>query len=234
MLGWLTQHVTASPLTYLVVALAAGGDVILPLIPSETLVITAAVLAAQGRLSLWLIVPPVAAGAFIGDNVVYWLGRGVGDPVSRRLFKGETARRRLEWAERAIRGHGARLVLAGRFIPGGRTASTFAAGTLDLAYPSTRSGATRWRRGSRSATWPGQPCPRSSARRPSRRTARTTCSSRRPATRVPMGRMATARTAAACSCGRPSTGGSCSAASRARRWPPPAPRTPADGGATPA
>jgi membrane protein DedA with SNARE-associated domain len=134
MLGWLTQHVTASPLTYLVVALAAGGDVILPLIPSETLVITAAVLAAQGRLSLWLIVPPVAAGAFIGDNVVYWLGRGVGDPVSRRLFKGETARRRLEWAERAIRGHGARLVLAGRFIPGGRTASTFAAGTLDLAY----------------------------------------------------------------------------------------------------
>jgi membrane protein DedA with SNARE-associated domain len=134
MLHWLTQHVTGSPLTYLVVALAADGDVIVPLIPSETLVITAAVLAAQGRLSIWLIVPPVALGAFIGDNISYWLGRGVGDPVARRLFTGEKARGRLEWAERAIRRHGSLLVLVGRFVPGGRTASTFAAGTLSLAY----------------------------------------------------------------------------------------------------
>jgi membrane-associated protein len=134
MFHWLTQNVTASPLTYLVVAVAAGGDVILRLIPAETIVITASVLAAQGRLSIWLILPPVAVGAFIGDTVCYWLGRGVGDPVARRLFRGEKGRARLEWAERAIRGHGPLLVLVGRFIPGGRTASTFAAGTLCLAF----------------------------------------------------------------------------------------------------
>jgi membrane protein DedA with SNARE-associated domain len=134
MFHWLTQQVTGSPLTYLVVALAAGGDVLVPLIPSETLVITAAVLAAQGKLSIWLIVPPVAAGAFLGDNACYWLGRGVGDPIARGLFKGEKGRRRLEWAENAIRGHGPLLVVVGRFVPGGRTASTFAAGTLELGY----------------------------------------------------------------------------------------------------
>jgi membrane protein DedA with SNARE-associated domain len=134
MFDWLTHAVTGSPLTYLVVALAAGGDVLLPLIPSETIVITAGVLAAQGRLSIWLVVLPVAVGAFIGDNAVYWLGRGVGDPIARRLFKGEKARGRLEWAERAIRAHGPLLVVVGRFIPGGRTASTFAAGTLCMAY----------------------------------------------------------------------------------------------------
>ena len=134
MFDWLTQQVSGDPLTYLVVALAAGGDVLLPVIPSETLVITAAVLAAQGKLSIWLIVPPVALGAFVGDNICYWLGRGVGDPIARRLFKGEKGRGRLDWAENAIRGHGALLVVVGRFIPGGRTASTFAAGTLCLGY----------------------------------------------------------------------------------------------------
>jgi membrane protein DedA with SNARE-associated domain len=133
MFDWLTQQVTGNPLTYLVVALAAGGDVLVPLIPSETLVITAAVLAGQGKLSIWLIVLPVALGAFLGDNACYWLGRGVGDPIARRLFNGEKGRARLKWAENAIRGHGL-LVVVGRFIPGGRTASTFAAGTLVLGY----------------------------------------------------------------------------------------------------
>jgi membrane protein DedA with SNARE-associated domain len=135
MLHWLTQQISGGgALPYLVVALAAGGDVLLPLIPSETLVITAGVLAAQGRLLIWLIVPSVTLGAFIGDNASYWLGRGIGDPVARRLFKGEKAHARLEWAENAIRGHGPLLVVVGRFIPGGRTASTFAAGTLCLGY----------------------------------------------------------------------------------------------------
>jgi membrane protein DedA with SNARE-associated domain len=135
MLDWLTREISSGgALPYLVVALAAGADVLLPLIPSETLVITAGVLAAQGRLLIWLIVPVVAAGAFVGDNACYWLGRGIGDPVAQRLFKGEKAHDRLEWAENAIRGHGPLLVMVGRFIPGGRTASTFAAGTLCLGY----------------------------------------------------------------------------------------------------
>jgi membrane-associated protein len=134
MFDWLTDAVTASPITYLVVAVAAGGDVLFPLIPSETIVITAGVLAAHGALSIWLIVPLAAVGAFAGDNASYWLGRKVGDPLARRLFGGERSRARLEWAERAIRRHGPLLVLVGRFVPGGRTASTFAAGMLELRY----------------------------------------------------------------------------------------------------
>jgi membrane-associated protein len=133
-MDWLIEHVTGTPTTYLVVALAAGLDVVLPIVPSETIVITAAVLAAQGSLSIWLLVPCAAAGAFVGDNVAYWLGREVGDPVARRLFRGEKARGRLRWAERAIERHGPALIVVGRFIPGGRSASTVAAGTLQLPY----------------------------------------------------------------------------------------------------
>jgi membrane protein DedA with SNARE-associated domain len=131
---WLTQEVGQSAATYPVVFAAAGLDVLVPLIPSETIVITASVLAAQGELFIWLIVPLVALGAFLGDNLCYLLGRKLGDPVADRLFKGEKGQARLQWAEEALRRRGAILIGIGRFIPGGRTATTFAAGTLEMPY----------------------------------------------------------------------------------------------------
>jgi membrane-associated protein len=131
---WLTQEVGQSAVTYPVVFAAAGLDVLLPLIPSETIVITASVLAAQGELLIWLIVPLVALGAFLGDNLCYLLGRRIGDPIADRLFTGEQGQARLRWAEEALHRRGAILIGVGRFIPGGRTATTFAAGTLEMPY----------------------------------------------------------------------------------------------------
>jgi membrane-associated protein len=131
---WLTQEVGQSAVTYPVVFAVAGLDVLIPLIPSETVVITASVLAAQGDLFIWLIVPLVALGAFVGDTLCYLLGRAIGDPVADRLFKGEKGQARLLWAEEALRRRGAVLIGVGRFVPGGRTATTFAAGTLEMPY----------------------------------------------------------------------------------------------------
>ena len=134
MFDWLTQAVSGGATGYLVVLAAAAGDVVLPLIPSETIIITAGILAGRGDLSVVLIMVAAAVGAAIGDNAAYWLGRGVGDPIARRLFRGEKGQRRLRWAERAITAHGPLLIVAGRFIPGGRTASTFAAGTVSFPW----------------------------------------------------------------------------------------------------
>lgn len=134
MFEWLTQEVSQSPLTYPVVLAAAGLDVLIPLIPSETIVITAGVLAAQGDLLIWVLVPAVALGAFLGDNLCYWLGRKIGDPIADRLFDDEKGQARLQWAEEALRRRGAILIGVGRFIPGGRTLTTFAAGTLEMPY----------------------------------------------------------------------------------------------------
>jgi membrane-associated protein len=133
-LDWITQDVSHSVATYPVVAFAAGADVLFPLIPSETIVMTAAVLAAQGELLIWAIVPAVALGAFLGDNLCYLLGRRIGDPIADRLFADEKGQARLQWAEEALRRRGAILIGVGRFIPGGRTATTFAAGTLEMPY----------------------------------------------------------------------------------------------------
>jgi membrane protein DedA with SNARE-associated domain len=131
---WLTEAIQNGPIAYLVVLFASGGDVVFPPVPSETIVVTAGVFAAKGDLFLGFVIPLAATGAFIGDNLAYWLGRGIGDPVADRLFKGEKGRERLQWAERAIAKHGGTLIVLGRFIPGGRTASTFSAGTLEMDY----------------------------------------------------------------------------------------------------
>lgn len=134
MFDWLTHEVSQSAITYPVVGFAAAADVLIPLIPSETIVITASVLAAQGELLIWVLVPTVALGAFVGDNLCYLLGRRIGDPVADRLFADDKGQARLQWAEEALRRRGAILIGVGRFIPGGRTVTTFAAGTLEMPY----------------------------------------------------------------------------------------------------
>jgi membrane-associated protein len=132
--GQFTQLVSdASGWAYAIVFLLAFLDAVVPVVPSETVVITAGVVAASGDLSLLLIVPLAAAGAFAGDNAAYWLGRGYGRRVEARFFSGEKARKRILWAERQLSERGGELIAVGRFIPGGRTAVTLSAGTL--RYP---------------------------------------------------------------------------------------------------
>ena len=85
MFDWLT-HVQASPLTYLAVLGACALDAVLPIVPSEAVVIAASVLAAKGELSIWLIALAAAAGGFLGDTGSYLLGRTAGALAARRLF----------------------------------------------------------------------------------------------------------------------------------------------------
>ena len=114
--------------TYPLVFGVAMLDAFFPLVPSETVAITAGVLAGSGRLSVPLCIAAAAAGAFAGDNVSYGIGTWLGERTVKRLFRGEKARRGFEWAERMLAERGTYLVVVARFIPGGRTATTFSAG----------------------------------------------------------------------------------------------------------
>ena len=132
-----TQMVAdASGWAYLIIFVFAFLDVLVPIVPSETAVITAGVVAAAGDLSLPLIIPIAAAGAFLGDNTVYYIGHRFGGRARDRFFGGEKARKRIEWADEQLAERGGELIIVGRFIPGGRTAVALSAGTLGY----------RWRR----------------------------------------------------------------------------------------
>jgi membrane-associated protein len=123
----------SSEWAYVIVFLFAYLDVLVPIVPSETAVITAGVVAADGDLSLALIIPLAAAGAFLGDNTAYLLGRHLGTRATERFFRSERARRRIAWADEQLEERGGELIMVGRFIPGGRTAVALSSGTL--GYP---------------------------------------------------------------------------------------------------
>ena len=129
----LTQYVSDSPWTYAFLFAVAALDVIIPLVPSETSVILAGVLAASGDLVLWLVILCAAAGAILGDNTAYAIGRTAGHRIVARFFHGER-RKRIDWAEEQIQERGGYLILIGRFIPGGRTAVTLTCGLLEMAW----------------------------------------------------------------------------------------------------
>jgi len=131
----LTEHVSGSPWTYAFLFAVAALDVVFPLVPSETSVILAGVLAATGDLMLAGVIACAAAGAILGDNTAYGIGRTAGHRIVERFFKGER-RKRIDWAERQIQERGGYLIVVGRFIPGGRTAVTLSCGLLEM----------RWRR----------------------------------------------------------------------------------------
>jgi membrane-associated protein len=131
-----TDWVSGSPWTYGALFLLAALDVLIPLVPSEASVITAGVLASSGDLILPLVILVAAFGAVVGDNASYWIGRLAGPWVARRLFSGERSKERLDWAKQNLEERGGYLIVVGRFIPGGRTAVTFASGLLGM----------RWRR----------------------------------------------------------------------------------------
>jgi len=102
-------------------------------VPSETSVITAGVVASSGDLSLMLVVVFAAAGAVAGDNAAYFVGQRFGPRINERFFSSEKAKKRVKWAHRQVEERGGELIVVARFIPGGRTVIMLSAGTL--GYP---------------------------------------------------------------------------------------------------
>ncbi|MGH3045155.1 MAG: DedA family protein [Gaiellaceae bacterium] len=129
----LTEYVSGSPWTYAFLFVIAALDVIIPLVPSETSVILAGVLASTGDLNLVLVILFAAGGAILGDNISYWIGRKVGHRIVDRWFKGER-RKQVDWAHKQVQERGGYLIIIGRFIPGGRTAVTLSCGMLEMPW----------------------------------------------------------------------------------------------------
>jgi membrane-associated protein len=125
----------ASGWAYGIVFALALLDALLPVVPSETVVITAGVVAAAGGLNLPLVMLSAACGAFAGDNLAYLIGFRFGARVANRFLRGEKGQRSLRWAAAQLSERGGELIVVARFIPGGRTAITLSAGTVRFPWP---------------------------------------------------------------------------------------------------
>jgi membrane-associated protein len=127
--------ISGSRWSYAAIFAVAVLDAFFPIVPSETAVITGGVVASSGDLSLPLVILVASCGAFIGDNISYWLGAWLGEHTVKRVFRGEKSRKAFVWAESQIEARGFYLIIVARFIPGGRTAVTFSSGyTHGISY----------------------------------------------------------------------------------------------------
>jgi membrane protein DedA with SNARE-associated domain len=139
----LLAHVTellrgalGSPWLWVLVFAVSGLDALLPFMPSETTVVTVAVLLGPDPANLTLLAAVAAGGAWAGDCLGYAVGRVAGPRAIARLQRGEDGQRRYAWARDQVRRNGGLLIIAARYLPGGRVASALANGSL--GYPLRR------------------------------------------------------------------------------------------------
>jgi membrane-associated protein len=130
----IVDALSGSSWSYAIVFVIAALDAFFPIVPSETVAITAGVLAGSGDLQVLPAVLAAAGGAFLGDNISFGIGHFLGERTVNRFFAGEKARRRLQWAEQQLEARGAYIITVARFIPGGRTATTFTAGYVEFPW----------------------------------------------------------------------------------------------------
>jgi membrane-associated protein len=127
----LTSLQAGSPISYAIAVLVPALDAIIPVLPSETVIIALGVATAGSTdPRIALLIACAAAGAFLGDNLSYLLGRRFGPAVERRFFSTSKGARRRAWAEHSLQRFGMQLIIVCRFIPGGRTAVTLSSGLI--------------------------------------------------------------------------------------------------------
>jgi undecaprenyl-diphosphatase len=119
------------PALFLMVMAESGG---IPL-PGETALISAAIVASQGKLAIEVVIALAALAAIAGDNAGYLISRRVGPALLERPGLFERRRRRvLEVGRPFFERHGALAVFAGRWIVGLRTWASWLAGASAMPW----------------------------------------------------------------------------------------------------
>lgn len=117
-----------------IIIFAESGMFIGFFLPGDTLLLSAGVFAAQGKLSLTAVIAVVTIAAIIGDNVGYHIGRKYG----RKLFAkpdGIVFRQQyVEQAEKFYERWGSKTMLVAHFVPIVRTFAPPVAGVAHMDY----------------------------------------------------------------------------------------------------
>jgi membrane-associated protein len=103
---------------------------VLPLVPSEVALVGAGAMVASGAAEPVPVLAAAWLGALVGDCCAYGLGRRAGRFGVGRLLRHRRSRGSVVWATRQLDRRTVPVLVAGRFLPGGRTVTTLTAGLL--------------------------------------------------------------------------------------------------------
>lgn len=132
-LDQLTQFLydaAAAPLTYLILAGLIIGDAVVPMLPSESLVVGLASVLVHEQAAFLVVVWVVAfAAAWVGDNIAYTIGQ------TRLLSENRFTRQPqvkavFDWSREMLEKRGSTIIIVGRFIPVARIAINMMSGAV--------------------------------------------------------------------------------------------------------
>ena len=122
--------------TYLILfafVFAETGLVVTPFLPGDSLLFAAGALAAQGGLSVPLMMALLFVAAVIGDAVNYHIGKWIGPPAFSGRYR-FLKKAHLEKTQRFFEKHGGKAIIYARFVPIVRTFAPFVAGVGTMSY----------------------------------------------------------------------------------------------------
>lgn len=110
------------------------GLLIFPFLPGDSLLFTVGTLAALGALDPVGIIVTLAAAAFLGDTVNYWIGHYVGPKVFTKEKSFFFNKKYLDRTHEFYEKHGGKTIIIARFVPIIRTFAPFVAGVGKMSY----------------------------------------------------------------------------------------------------
>jgi membrane protein DedA with SNARE-associated domain len=123
-------------LGYPLLGVATGVEALGIPVPGETAVILAGLAANAHRLSIVLVIVVAAAGAIIGDNIGFVIGRRGGRKLLERPGRFSEERKRvLAIGDPFFERHGPKAVFLGRWVAGLRTWASWLAGASSMSWP---------------------------------------------------------------------------------------------------
>ena len=103
-------------------------------LPGDSLLVTAGVFAAAGKVNIWTLNALLIVAAIAGDTAGYWFGRRVGPALFKRpkslLFNPDHLHRAHDFYEK----HGGKTIIIARFMPVIRTFAPIVAGMGEMQY----------------------------------------------------------------------------------------------------
>lgn len=103
-------------------------------LPGDSLLLTAGLLASQGKLEIGMLLVILPIAAILGDNIGYWFGKKTGPHIFNRdeslLFR----RKNLLAARKFYDRHGGKTIVLARFMPFIRTFAPIVAGAVQMPF----------------------------------------------------------------------------------------------------
>ena len=107
---------------------------LMPFLPGDALIFTIGLLAQEGSLNIYLVIPLLIFAAIIGDNLNYFVGKRFGEYIMNSEKDFFIKKKHLEKAKDFFDKNGKNSIIIARFVPVIRTIVPFLCGSTKVKY----------------------------------------------------------------------------------------------------